>query len=177
MENKNSKNTQEKMIKKCKDLGSLLNFVFWFDIVIIIISVVAGTIIGAIDMWTSGSSGIVIIDAITMLINIFLKLGIDFSQMNVIKESIITIITYILSLIILHSLAKIFINSSKDETPFSIKNVKNLRTISICLDIIFLVTLFSETHGIGLIYPLTITGIEYIFRYGCKLQLESDETL
>lgn len=165
MENKNSKNTQEKMIKKCKDLGSLLNFVFWFYIVIIIISVVAGTIICAL----SGSSALEIIDFFSA------------NPENTIKESIITIIIYILSLIILYSLAKIFINSSKDETPFSLKNVKIFRKISICAYIVFFVRIFSETHGIGLANALTyislIKSIEYILRYGYELQLESDETL
>lgn len=176
MENENLNKTKENMIKKCKKIGDVLETGFWFFIIILIVFLIIG-IMNAIVFWEEGASSIEIINELTYMIRDLFNIDTDFSDINSIKETIIGMIVSILSFVVLHALSKIFINTAKDETPFSMTNIKNMRKISICAYIVFFITLFSSNYGLGAIYVIAIGGIEYIFRYGYKLQIESDETL
>lgn len=176
MENENLNQTKEKMIKRCKKIGDVMEIGFWLIIIMLILGA-AVLVLDASVMWRDGASGMEIINSSTSLIMDLFNIEKDFTEINAIKESIIGIIVSILSSIVLYALAKIFQNTSKDETPFSVDNVKNMKKISVCAYIVFIVTLFSQVYGLGLIYVLAIGGIEYIFKYGYQLQLESDETL
>ena len=160
----------EQEIQKCKKIGNVMEIAFWLVIIMVIIAGIAG-LIGIC------SEGFSAIETIYEIIRDRFNIGTEFSEMAAIKETIISIAVTILNLIILHALSNIFTNTAKDETPFSMNNVKSLKKISICAYTVFFITIFSQIHKLGLIYVLAIAGIEYIFRYGYKLQLESDETL
>ena len=170
MKKENLNITKEKMIIKCKKIGNVMEVAFWLVIIMLIIAGIA-SLIGIC------SEGLSAIEIIYETLRDKFNIGTEFSEIDAIKETIISIAITILNLIILYSLSKVFTNTAKDETPFSMNNVKNLKKISICAYIVFFITIFSQIHSLGLIYVLAIAGIEYIFRYGYKLQLESDETL
>ena len=109
-----------------------------------------------------------------------LNIKTNFGDITAIKETILKVVIHILSLNIWHALSKMFLNASKDETPFSLVNIKNMKRISISLSIIILAIVISSEYtfnSLCLLSLFTINGIDYIFRYGYKLQQESDETL
>lgn len=172
MENENLNETKEKMIKKAKSIGDAIEILVYLLIIMIILGAIVGTI-GGIVMWIDGATYMEIINEIGGLLNI----EIDFSTIYGTIEIVVKVITTISTIVGLIALAKVFKNTAKEKTPFSLNNIKNMKRISRCAIIIFLATLFSQTESIGAVYVLAICGMEYIFRYGYKLQVESDETL
>ena len=176
MENEKLNKTKEEMIKKCKKIGDMLEIAFWLAIIWLVVFTFIG-IINSIGILSAGGSVVEIVNEIILPIRNVFDMDTDISEMNAIKETIISIVIIILNLTLLRALSKIFISTSKNETPFSMDNVKNMKKISRCLYIEFFISLFSQTHALGLVYVVAIGGIEYIFRYGYKLQIESDETL
>lgn len=74
-------------------------------------------------------------------------------------------------LIILNLLAILLIETDKKQTPFTNKNVKILKIVDI---LVVLLWLFGH---IGIIIPVMTTTFYWIFKYGCFLQKDSDETL
>ena len=62
---------------------------------------------------------------------------------------------------------------SQDAKPFTEKNVKRLSNISW----LTFALLFISEFNIGLITVICIFALSKIFKYGYKLQIESDETL
>ena len=78
--------------------------------------------------------------------------------------------------IILVKIAKILDNIVKKETPFTEENIANMKRISVCATIMWIL-MTSSIFNAGIIYILAIWIMYYIFNYGYQLQLESDETL
>ena len=62
------------------------------------------------------------------------------------------------------------------ETPFTEENIANMKMISICATIMWILMTTSIINA-GIIYIFAIWIMYYIFKYGYELQLESDETL
>lgn len=110
----------------------------------------------------SGSGDIVILE------NAYIdeeNLGIPFDE----------IIRFVLSVVILDMIRRILKNTAKDETPFSVGNLKKIKAIDICMTICWICS--TSIISMELIYIILITSIYMIFKYGYELQLESDETL
>lgn len=78
--------------------------------------------------------------------------------------------------IILVKIAKILDNIVKKETPFTEENIANMKKISICATIMWIL-MTTSIFNAGIIYILAIWIMYYIFNYGYQLQMESDETL
>ena len=97
-------------------------------------------------------------------------------KMLVVKSSLIAFFCdYIMMVLIIDNLVKIFGNIEKDEKPFNVKNIKYLNRINVlsCLLWIF----GTEKISMSLVPILIISAIIYIYKYGCKIQKEIDETL
>jgi len=85
------------------------------------------------------------------------------------------IIRYIFITIICDRIGRVFKDSKKAETPFCDANVRNIEIIS---GFAWVYTLFVEGFaGYELVVATLISVIYYIFKYGCELQEQSDETL
>ena len=172
MENEKLNKTREEMIKKAKKIGECFEMLVGLVIIIIVLGSILGTINGIV-MWSEGATFMEIVNDTGDILSVKM----DISTIGGIIEIIVKAITTILSIVAVMALSKVFKNTAKDGTPFSLSNTKNMKKISRCAVIIFFATFFSPTQSIGAVYPLAICGMEYIFRYGYKLQLESDETL
>lgn len=68
--------------------------------------------------------------------------------------------------ILIHNLGKIMKETYEQKTPFLEKNISRINTIAIC-------SLFAT----NIVFFLIILVIKELFKYGYKLQVESDETL
>ena len=78
--------------------------------------------------------------------------------------------------IILVKIAKILDNIVKKETPFTEENIGNMKKISICATIMWIL-MTTSIFNVGIIYIFAIWIMYYVFNYGYQLQIESDETL
>ena len=85
------------------------------------------------------------------------------------------IASYILTIVIIDKISNIFLNTSKDGTPFTEKNVKYLNIVNILSIILWLIG--TANFSIGLVSVIVISAITYIFKYGYKLQQQVDETI
>lgn len=96
----------------------------------------------------------------------------------VISTIFAAVIGYILTVIMVDSLAKIFGEVETKGTPFTEINIKLLKRLHI-LSIIFWIIQMVGIKDIstGFIFILIISAFRSIFEYGYKLQKESDETL
>lgn len=85
------------------------------------------------------------------------------------------IFRYIFITIICDRIGRVFKDSKKAETPFCEANVRNIEIIS---GFAWGYTLFIEGFAsYELVVATLISVIYYIFKYGCELQEQSDETL
>ena len=85
------------------------------------------------------------------------------------------ILRYIFITIICDRIGKVFKDSKKVETPFCDANVKNIGIIS---KFAWIYAIFVEwIAGYELVMATLLSVIYYIFKYGCELQEQSDETL
>ena len=66
-----------------------------------------------------------------------------------------------------------FKETSQDAKPFTANNVKRLNNISWLTFGLWLTT----NTNVGIIVVLSIFALNKVFKYGYKLQIESDETL
>lgn len=69
--------------------------------------------------------------------------------------------------IMINSLRKILSDSINQKTPFVEKNIKRMKVIAIS----------SVLYSRRLIYCIIIVMVNVLYKYGCKLQKESDELL
>ena len=85
---------------------------------------------------------------------------------------------YILAIIMVDSLAKIFGEVEKQGTPFTERNIRLLKRVHILSIVLWLLQMAGiRENSIGLIFVLVISAFRSVFEYGYKLQRESDETL
>lgn len=78
-------------------------------------------------------------------------------------------------LIVVHCLGKMFNDISKEGRPFSEANNKRITIINVLSWILFF---FGGSFiSVGLVTVIALSAITAVYKYGYKLQIESDETL
>ncbi|HKM35987.1 MAG TPA: hypothetical protein VJY54_14760 [Lachnospiraceae bacterium] len=108
----------------------------------------------------------------------------NLSKASIIHIFVVLIIKLILSAVMFGVAGTFFGDAGREGTPFVMKNVNRLRVVAI---LYFLVNMFDvsgkeigdslSVNLSGLVGAFIIWGISYMFEYGSKLQIESDETL
>ncbi|MBR1539805.1 MAG: DUF2975 domain-containing protein [Clostridia bacterium] len=99
-------------------------------------------------------------------------------NLMVISTIIAAIAGYILAIIMVDSLAKIFGEVETKGTPFTEKNIKLLKRVHILSIVLWILQMAGiRENSIGLIFVLVISAMRSIFEYGYKLQKEADETI
>ena len=86
------------------------------------------------------------------------------------------IFRYIFITIICDMIGRVFKNSKEAETPFCYANVRNIGIIS-NLAWVYTIVCVESFGAYEMVTATLITIIYYIFKYGCELQEQSDETL
>ena len=94
-----------------------------------------------------------------------------------IGKFIIYIIGYIMNILIIDNLKRIFENIEKNDTPFTEDNVKHLNVISELAVLGFITRFMGNSIGMSIVPLVIILAITTVFKYGCELQKEVDETL
>ena len=100
----------------------------------------------------------------------------EFEEMSnaMIAIKVICIIAdYIITILILDNLKKMFKETSQEAKPFTEANVKRLNNISWLTFAMWIII----NNNVGLMAVLSIFALNKVFKYGYKLQIESDETL
>ena len=90
--------------------------------------------------------------------------------------AICLILKYIVTIIICDRIGKVFKDSKEAGTPFCNANVRNIGIISE-FAWIYSILGVEGFAGYELVMATLISVIYYIFKYGCELQEQSDETL
>lgn len=88
-------------------------------------------------------------------------------------ECFVAIVMLILVILMLHFLSKVFQTISNSETPFTEAVLGDLKVMMVLIVILCL----QSNWVLGLIIGFVMVCLYKIFRYGCMLQQESDETL
>jgi NADH:ubiquinone oxidoreductase subunit 5 (subunit L)/multisubunit Na+/H+ antiporter MnhA subunit len=106
----------------------------------------------------------------------------DESGITSIISAILLIVNWVISVILMDHLRKIFYEVETLGTPFTEKNVMYIDKISkltIVLGILRIISLIisNSEFGASLVFIIIILAISSVFKYGYKLQKESDETL
>ena len=94
-------------------------------------------------------------------------------------KSIFAIITAIMQIIIIENVRKMFKQISINGKPFTEYNVEKMKNISKYSVIMWIAGFFIDFSfaGIGIVTVVVLWAVSTIFKYGYKLQIESDETL
>ena len=156
MKNKKLKLTdEEKMVKRFKDYTDFIQI-----IEVLLIFVIISLLI------------IVVTDCINYNFNITLVKNSILGVLNydgAIPEIVFLIIKsveFISFIILIHNLGKIMKETYEKKTPFIETNIRRINIIAIC-------AIFAT----NIIFFLIMLAIKELFKYGYKLQIESDETL
>lgn len=94
-------------------------------------------------------------------------------------KSIFAIITAIMQIIVIENVRKMFKQISINGKPFTEYNVEKMKNISKYSVIMWIAGFFIDFSfaGIGIVTVVVLCAVSTIFKYGYKLQIESDETL
>ena len=88
------------------------------------------------------------------------------------------IIGYVLAIIIVDTLSKIFGEVEKEGTPFTENNIKLLKKVHIISIFLWVLGMAGvRKNTVGIVFVLVISAFRSVFEYGYKLQKEADETL
>lgn len=150
---------KEKMIKNCKTLKKIITVFEWIFI---------GSIIFIAIM--------VLLSSMSENIAIYGERFVKFINNFSFGKSIINFSGGIIGFMILDCLSKILKNVIEKETPFTEESIKSIKEMCILITIMWLLGTKSLIN-FGLVFVLAIWVLQYIFKYGYHLQLESDETL
>ena len=164
---------KEKMIKKF-DKGMVIAWTIRnFFIIIAVFYLLVITVEVIIELVQPGGSNF--IQTVIQVANEYIT-AFNFSNYSNSVFAMHVILKYIFTIIICDRIGKVFKDSKEAETPFCDANVKNIGIIS---EFAWLYTIFSDAgfSGYELVTATLISVIYYIFKYGCELQEQSDETL
>lgn len=146
---------EEKMVKRFKDYTDFVQIIE----VLLIFAIISLLIIVITDLFKYNFNITLVKDSILQMLNYDgTKSEILFLTTSIGKIISFTILT--------HNLGKIMKETYEQKTPFIEKNINRINIIAIC-------SLFATR----IIYFLIILAIKELFKYGYKLQVESDETL
>ena len=99
-------------------------------------------------------------------------------QRNHSGAGIAGIIGYVLAIIIVDTLSKIFGEVEKEGTPFTENNIKLLKKVHIISIFLWVLGMAGvRKNTVGIVFVLVISAFRSVFEYGYKLQKEADETL
>ena len=137
-----------------------------FCLLVIIVDV----IIELVQNWGSN-----VIQTVIRVVNEFIT-NCNLSNKSNFVFAIVLIFKCIFITIICDRIGRIFKDSKEAETPFCDANV---RSIGIVSELTWLYTIFcvESFAGYELVISTLLSVIYYIFKYGCELQEQSDETL
>lgn len=172
-ENLTKNELKEKMMKKF-DKGMVIAWAIRnFFIIIAVFSLLVFTAAVITEVIQSGGSNV--IQTVIQLANEFIA-DLNSSDKSNSVFAMHVIFKYIFTIIICDRIGKVFKHSKEAETPFCDANVRNIGIISefAWIYAIFCVEGFG---GYELVTATLISVIYYIFKYGCELQEQSDETL
>ena len=163
---------KEKMIKKF-DKGMVIAWTIRnFFIIIAVFYLLVITVEVIIELVQPGGSNF--IQTVIQVANEYIT-AFNFSNYSNSVFAMHVILKYIFTIIICDRIGKVFKDSKEAETPFCDANVRNIEIIS---GFAWVYTLFIEGFaGYALVVATLISVIYYIFKYGCELQEQSDETL
>lgn len=161
MENKNVKQTKEKMIKSCKAVKLFIEVLKC----LFIIGIISGIIVTFLLIKPVDESEGNLVSNETIE-------NTDSYAVEVTENDWIKGIKILLTFSIILSVEKMLKEIIEKETPFTEKNIKTLKTMSL-LAIAFAIA----ARGFTIVFALAIVIIAHIFKYGYQLQLESDEIL
>lgn len=174
---KNEKLTQnelkEKMMKEFNK-GMVIAWAIRNCFIILAIFCLLGiTAVVIIELVQSGGSNV--IQTTIQIVNEFITES-NFSNESNSVFVMHLVLKYIFITIICDRIGKVFKDSKKAETPFCDANVRNIGIIS---GFAWIYTIFcvEGLAGYEIVTATLISVIYYIFKYGCELQQESDETL
>lgn len=92
-------------------------------------------------------------------------------SLMVISTIIAGIIGYIIAILLVDSLAKIFGDVEKEGTPFTEKNIKLLKRVQILSIILWILQMAGiRRNSVGLVFIIVIAAFKSIFEYGYRLQ-------
>ena len=183
MENKKTNNSKDKMLRSCEILNKVITGFVWilagiaiaYATISLIFTIVLLVLPSAEQKVEFGDKFIEITNDMGATVNNVIE---KFDKFNDAKKNnnLLQFAAGVMGWSILFSISKILKNTEENQTPFTEENIKNMKKISICAAIIWLLQTTSFIN-LGIIYILTIWVMSYIFKYGYQLQLESDETL
>jgi len=167
---KESKKKKIQMLRKIISFGEIILMVV--PMLIFLISITLAILIGLgaeeVDLATEVNDivGVAEEEACTQEENIKIYI-----------TSIFSIIGYVIYLLIVNKIKKIFINIENEGTPFTEKNIILLNKIKKLVLISFVTIFFGNEFGISLIPVVIVLALIFVFEHGCELQKEVDETL
>lgn len=92
---------------------------------------------------------------------------------EMLAKSFVVLSNLIISLVLVNLFRGLF-NKMKDlESPFSLELVKSIKAVFIATSIL----VFINAQLIGIIVALTLSCFYFLYKYGCELQEQYDETL
>lgn len=100
-----------------------------------------------------------------------------FDQIYYTTSIILSCIGYVVNILIINRIKKIFINLDEDKTPFTEKNIKLLDQLKGYALYSFITIFLGNEYGMNIIPVVVVLGLISIFKYGIELQKEVDETL
>ena len=167
---------KEQMIKNCGILGKVMQCIEALLIAIpILIIVVLVSVAGMIFMTGTEENMIPTQEELIVEDTADIVETEEITEQGVIKI-IANIIKYVLTIVIVDILRRIFMSTKIKETPFTKDNVRSMRVLSIIAVVEWILAVLSGI-GSSLIFVVTIMAISHVFKYGYELQVEADETL
>ena len=172
-ENLTKKELKEKMIKQF-DKGMIIAWAIRnFFIIMAVVYLLMITVDVIIELVQPGGSNF--IQTVIQVANEYIT-SFNFSNYSNSVFAMCLMFKYICTIIICDRIGKVFKDSKKAETPFCAANVRNIGVIS---EFAWIYSIFGleGLAGYELVMATLISVIYYIFKYGCELQEQSDETL
>lgn len=180
MKNETINNAKEKMINSCKVLKKAITIVEWLIFGTAILLIILGLIFTVtLIVLPEAEQKVEFADKFIQASNNFGN-KVDEIEENVTSNNGVYMMVSLgqtaMIFGILGAIRKILKDTIDNETPFTEKNIKNMKQLSIKATILWILS-SPFIINVGIIFILAIWVMSYIFKYGYQLQIESDETL
>jgi hypothetical protein len=87
------------------------------------------------------------------------------------------VLSYITVIFIINTLRKLFEETEKNGTPFTKNNIKYLKMVDVSICIIWWLGMIEGNILLDILVLTVVSVLTLVFKYGYKLQKESDETI